>query len=198
MITPIANYQPLPRGNIVDPVDACHPRQVGVTFNRYIPIKISNFYGKSPNSSKSYINPWSTQLPILLPTAYPRSTNMSGLAITLLSALRMTVGVVGFLGPSQTAQLLGHPAPTSSIISNRLWASRDAVLGALLYSASSDESIRGALLAGMATDTLDIVAVALGLLNGSIGMGVATALGGGGLAFFGLGLFSLLRLNIKD
>ena len=40
MITPIANYQPLPRGNIVDPVDACHPRQVGVTFNRYIPIKI--------------------------------------------------------------------------------------------------------------------------------------------------------------
>jgi hypothetical protein len=122
---------------------------------------------------------------------------MSGLAITLLSGLRMTVGVVGFLGPTTTAQLMGHPAPTSSILSNRLWASRDAVLGAFVYSASSDESIRGALLAGMAADALDIVAVALGLLDGTVGMRTAAALGGGALVFFGLGVASLKGLNIK-
>ena len=122
---------------------------------------------------------------------------MSGLAISLLSALRITVGVVSILLPSYIAQLMDYSAPTSSILSNGLWASRDAVLGAILYSASVDESIRGALLAGVAADVLDVVAVGLGIWNGTVGMRTAATLGGGGLVFFGLGLVSLRGLDMK-
>jgi hypothetical protein len=122
---------------------------------------------------------------------------MSGLAITLLSTLRFTVGVVGFLGPSTTAKLMGHPAPASSVISNRLWASRDGILAGLLFSASSDESVRLALLGGITADVLDIVSVALGLLDGSVGTKTAVAFGGGAMAFVGLGLVALNGLESK-
>lgn len=120
---------------------------------------------------------------------------MSGVTITLLATLRFTVGFVGFLGPSTTAKLMGHPAPASSVISNRLWASRDGILAGLLFSASSNESVRHALLGGIAADVLDIVSVALGVLDGSVGTKTAVAFGGGGIAFLSLGLSALNGLE---
>lgn len=122
---------------------------------------------------------------------------MAGLAVTLLSTMRMGIGVVGYIAPNTTASLMGHPAPASSVISNRLWATRDAVLGGLLFSAVSDESVKAALLTGMTADVLDVVSVAFGLLDGSVGARTAVALGGGGIAAFRLGLVSLIGLNRK-
>lgn len=122
---------------------------------------------------------------------------MVSLAVSLLSTLRIAVGVVAFIAPTKTVQLLGHPAPASSVIGNRLWASRDAALGGLLFSASSNESVRGALLAGMATDILDIISVGLSLLDGSVGVRAAVVVGGGGVAFLGLGLVALKGLKVK-
>jgi hypothetical protein len=99
--------------------------------------------------------------------------------------------------PKYDRTIDGHPAPASSVISNRLWATRDTVLGALLLSASSDESVRGILLAGMAADVLDLVSVAFGLLDGSVGVRTAAALGRGGIAAFGLGLVAINGLDGK-
>lgn len=119
---------------------------------------------------------------------------MSGLAITILTTARFAVGSVSFLGPSSVSKLMGHPAPSSSVLSNRLWASRDGVLAAMLFSASSNESARLALLGGIAADVLDVVAVVLGLLDGSVGTKTAAGFGGGAIAFVGLGLAALSGL----
>lgn len=111
--------------------------------------------------------------------------------------MRTAVGSVAFIAPRTTSQLAGHPSPASSALGNRLWASRDAALGGLLFAAASEDSIRGALYAGIVTDAFDIVSVALGLMDGSVGVRTAVVLGGGGLAFMSLGLVALKGLEGK-
>lgn len=120
---------------------------------------------------------------------------MAALPITLLTNVRLAVGAVNFLVPSSVAKLMGHPAPASSVISNRLWASRDGILAVMLLSASSEESVRLALIGGLAADVLDVLSVALGLWDGSVGTTLAMGLGGGAMAFVGLGLAALNRLG---
>lgn len=119
---------------------------------------------------------------------------MANLAVILLSTMRMAVGSVAFVAPSTTAKLAGHP---SSALPNRIWGARDAVLGGLLFAASTEETTRAALYAGLATDTLDIAAVAFGLLDGSVGARTAVILGGGAVTFVGLGLVGLKALDGK-
>ena len=79
--------------------------------------------------------------------------------LTLLAGLRTAIGTSCFFLPSLSTSLLFYPLPSSALLSVRLFGCRDAVLGALLWTAKTPEARRTIVLAGAAVDAMDVIAV---------------------------------------
>jgi hypothetical protein len=108
----------------------------------------------------------------------------------LLAGLRAFIGTSSFLLPNLTTQALFYPVPAGSLLAVRLFGARDAVLASLLWTAKTPEARRRAVLAGVAADTLDVVAVGWGILNGDVDPLAAGAFGGGAVSFLILTAFA--------
>jgi hypothetical protein len=72
---------------------------------------------------------------------------------------------------------------------------RDAVLGALLYTADNPAAVRRALIAGAVVDGIDAMACVYGVVNGDIEMLGADLVGGGALVFLAMGFWGLRGLG---
>jgi hypothetical protein len=70
---------------------------------------------------------------------------------------------------------------------------RDAVLGGLLYTASTPLAVRRALIAGMVVDGIDILIAAYGVWNGDLDALAADLVGGGAVVFLGMAAFALRK-----
>jgi hypothetical protein len=109
--------------------------------------------------------------------------------IPVFATAKIAFGALSLLLPSTVLSLFRLspvPAPTSTITITRMFGIRDAVLGALLYTADSPAAIRRALIAGMVADGVDGLIAAYGLWNGDLGVLPAELLGGGALVVVGI------------
>lgn len=108
---------------------------------------------------------------------------MASIPIQALAALRMGVGTACFVAPSFTCSTLFYNLPAHSLLAVRLFGGRDALLGALLWTAKTPEARRRAMLAGIAVDVLDVAACAWGYLTGDHDAKPAVAFSGGAVSF---------------
>jgi hypothetical protein len=123
---------------------------------------------------------------------------MSSPFITFLSTARIGFGTLSFLAPSSTLSLFRVspvPVPGSAILATRMFGIRDAVLGALLYTADNPAAVRRALIAGAVVDGIDAMACVYGVMNGDIEMLGADLVGGGALVFLAMGFWGLRGLG---
>ncbi|KAL2872409.1 uncharacterized protein BJX67DRAFT_376231 [Aspergillus lucknowensis] len=111
---------------------------------------------------------------------------------TLLAVSRMTFGLGFLIAPRPCASLFAIPYTPEAALGARLTGTRDMTLGALLLtsgSSSSEDVRRRALLAGIATDAIDVLSCLWGYLDGTLPGTAALVLGGGAALMLDLGVY---------
>jgi hypothetical protein len=104
------------------------------------------------------------------------------LPLRALAGIRLLIGTSSFLLPGLTTTTFFYSVPAGSLLAVRLFGCREALLGALLWTAKTPEARRRALLAGAAVDVLDVAAAAWGFLGGDVDVMPALAFGGGAVS----------------
>ncbi|VUC36330.1 unnamed protein product [Clonostachys rosea] len=120
-------------------------------------------------------------------------TSLSSSLILALAASRFVLGAGAFLAPGITSQLFKLDTLPGASLITRIFGTRECVLGALTIATCRDhqskKEMRRMLLAGVAVDSLDVVACLIILASSGTTEAAAaktTAIVGLGAALFGL------------
>ena len=120
---------------------------------------------------------------------------MTSLAIGLLAGARLLTGCSVLLATNPTTTLFGFPTSSITTYPYRLFASRDAVVAGLLWTANTPELLKQALLAGTVIDCIDLISTCVAFDSVDLGVtGVAWA-GGGIVIFLAIQLWALNDLK---
>ncbi|KAI0103326.1 hypothetical protein GGR51DRAFT_253600 [Nemania sp. FL0031] len=141
-------------------------------------------------SSKSSNSP----MPSTLPSSVLRS-------IKILATGRILLGVGVLVAPQPMLGAFGLSLPADLILIARLAGIRDVVLGALLWTARTNDptplgrsDVRRALTAGVMVDTADSMATLYALATGNYDLKNTLTFVAGAVPFIGLGIFGLSSL----
>ncbi|KAB8238403.1 uncharacterized protein BDW43DRAFT_306266 [Aspergillus alliaceus] len=125
-------------------------------------------------------------------------------SVTLLSMGRIAGGFLFLLAPKLDASTFFLPYEPSTAVFSNLVASRDIVIGTLLYTAQEPSGIKNlgrpnrdlkrALMAEIAVDAAELVTNFVCFMNGSLSAAGFRGLGGGTLVCLGIGVYNYLNL----
>ncbi|KIL93747.1 hypothetical protein FAVG1_02308 [Fusarium avenaceum] len=107
-------------------------------------------------------------------------------ATKVLSIVRVVVGGACFFAPQLTCSLHHYHVPSPYLLFVRMMGAREAINGALLYTARDENesdggrrSISRALWVGLLADSTDICSLLYGVIVGEVGTTIAGIVGGG-------------------
>ncbi|KAH7245127.1 hypothetical protein BKA59DRAFT_169492 [Fusarium tricinctum] len=123
-------------------------------------------------------------------------------ATKVLSIVRVAVGGACFFAPQLTCSLHDYHVPAPYLLFVRMIGAREAINGALLYTARDENesdggrrSIRRALWVGIIADSTDIFSLLYGLAMGEVGTSIAGITGTGAIGAITLAAVMLRGLR---
>ncbi|KAF2095227.1 hypothetical protein NA57DRAFT_79716 [Rhizodiscina lignyota] len=118
--------------------------------------------------------------------------------INALGIIRATAGAMALIAPHFTCNLFRIPVTANTAVIARLVGGRDIVIGDLTWTASKDpkdrSELRRLMWANVATDAMDIGALAYGFATGTVSRAGAVLFGSGALLSVAMGAIGLKSL----
>ncbi|KAH6954242.1 hypothetical protein DER45DRAFT_570090 [Fusarium avenaceum] len=123
-------------------------------------------------------------------------------ATKVLSIVRVAIGGACFFAPQLTCSLHNYHVPAPYLLFVRMMGAREAINGALLYTARDENendggrrSIRRALWVGLIADSTDILSLSYAYIMGEAGAAIAGVTGAGAVGAITLAAVMLRRLQ---
>lgn len=121
------------------------------------------------------------------------------MSLQTLSAIRLLLGASCLAIPSLTSKFFRlTPVTGASILFIRIVGARELILGTLLWTANTSSQRRQSILASLVADSVDILSIGVGLLEGSLEQSAAPVGAVGALVGVVLGLVGLRSLGEKE